>query len=478
MVKRMVKKRHRGRVGFIDEAELPKRAGFKAQVQFNNNTKRSKYTMRRYRTHYRLMWTLERRYMLRSVKGLKEPGSYNRKNQHGGVMPALPGEFNLTNKQAGRLFQKIAKHKKEISYDQLRGVSGCMSYLYSLKYGKSGDNFPLVKEVLEGYWPTDYGQSKVLKPESIPTPTALKKAFTTGYHPATGWTYAKWVTGLIAAYCWAVFGCRSGVDLDSLKKSTTTTISNREGYAATAYKAGRNKLSGKKRGTRPWTAYFLCNCPNGKHKPVNEDTAKYHFDAVGNCTEPISWCTECPVNAVQFKIYRAQKTGKPMRLFSQWFKTPRNYASNHGSVVQLAIDWLLVQGGGGDRPYDTNAGRSSLAAWCGELKVPYHQSFEIHGDLFDVWSENYQPSVCYSDFARRKQSTSPRTCTAALRRLQHFFGRSPIPNVPEMTLAERLHVATLRSQGEHLLVEQVMAEWKRKQRPQRPSQDDEKTEDN
>ena len=165
--KMVVNKKNRSRESYLDRAKLPFRAGFETEVQFRNNTKKSKYTMRRYRTHYKLMFRLEGRYIRRSIPRLPPPGTLDKRNQHGGEIPALPGEFNLTEKQAGVLFQKIAKHTDDISYDQLRGVSGVLSYLYAIKHGVSGTNFKTVKKVLEGWHPTDYGQSKTLPSEEF-----------------------------------------------------------------------------------------------------------------------------------------------------------------------------------------------------------------------------------------------------------------------------------------------------------------------
>jgi len=106
-------------------------------------------------------------------------------------------------------------------------------------------------------------------------------------------------------------------------------------------------------------------------------------------------------------------------LFSKWSKTPQTWSCNHGDVVGVAKRWLDVQGGGGDRPYDTNGGRKSLAGWLDITNAPYQEGFEVHGDLYDVWSESYQPSLPYSDFCRRSQSTDPRIATTALRRLAY-----------------------------------------------------------
>ena len=44
-------------------------------------------------------------------------------------MPALPGDFELSGKQAATILEKCAESKEGISYDQLRGVSGMLKIL-------------------------------------------------------------------------------------------------------------------------------------------------------------------------------------------------------------------------------------------------------------------------------------------------------------------------------------------------------------
>ena len=48
------------------------------------------------------------------------------------------------------------------------------------------------------------------------------------------------------------------MDLNALKASSVHVINQTEGWASTVYPNGRNKLSGKKKGSRPWNAYFVC----------------------------------------------------------------------------------------------------------------------------------------------------------------------------------------------------------------------------
>lgn len=70
------------------------------------NLKKSKHTMARYRYGFRLMHKLppSRAYCLK-LRDFKPSGAYPSTNQHNGAMPALPGEFSLTGKQAATIEQ-------------------------------------------------------------------------------------------------------------------------------------------------------------------------------------------------------------------------------------------------------------------------------------------------------------------------------------------------------------------------------------
>ena len=133
-IQRKFNPQKRGRKGYSELAKLPRRAGLKKRSQFRKNKKKSRCTMKRYRTFFRYMFTLStsRRYLIRSCKGLRPPGAYDKANHHGGVMPALPGDFELSSVQAGEILDKVGS-TKGVSYDQLRGVSGmlpqCSRYL-------------------------------------------------------------------------------------------------------------------------------------------------------------------------------------------------------------------------------------------------------------------------------------------------------------------------------------------------------------
>ena len=246
-------------------------------------------------------------------------------------------------------------------------------------------------------------------------------------------------------------------------------INESEGWAFTSYVNGRNKLCGKKKGTRPWNCFFICTCPGGKHNAVSDGWA-WTMTPEGNCRTPPTFCTECPINCFKLKLIRAGDN--PMHLFSKWTKTPQTWASDHGNPVAIAMLWLTAQGCDGSRPYDTNAGRKCCAGLLDKTNAPYPEGFELHADHPDVWTENYQPNLAWSDFGRRTQSPNPRIATAALRRFVHYFGRNLEPKLPEkMDLGTMLMVNFLKSQGQERLIEQTVKEYSRL------SRDEEKTED-
>ena len=201
--------------------------------------------------------------------------------------------------------------------------------------------------------------------------------------------FARWVTGLLAAWCWSVWGSRSGCDIKSLKDADTHLINLEQGWASTQQTALANTC------------------------PVDLNWA-WTLTPDGNPRTPPTFCTECPLNCLQLKQIRAGD--EVFRLFSKWSKTPQNWSCNHGDVVGLANKWFHAQGAGGEKDYDSNSGRKALAGWLSELNTPYPEGFEIHGDLYDVWSQNYQPTLPYSDFSRRVQSPDARIATTALRR--------------------------------------------------------------
>ena len=231
-----------------------------------------------------------------------------------------------------------------------------------------------------------------------------------------------------------------------------------QGWAYTEYQGGRNKLAGSKKGTRAWKAYFVCTCPKGKHKPVPEGW-EYCMGPDGNPRAEVTFPTECPLNARQLKM-RLSHDRSEWKLFSKWTKTTRAYVSNHGDTADLARRFMVVQGAGPAEglQYCHNAGRLATAGWLCDLHVPYHESVQITGDLWDVWKK-YQPSLLASDFAERRQDPVARNACAALRRMVHSMGRGHRPSESEigkrLSLQEKLMMSFMTSQGQGELARNV-----------------------
>ena len=128
-------------------------------------------------------------------------------------------------------------------------------------------------------------------------------------------------------------------------------------------------------------------------------------------------------------------------------KSTRTWHSNWGDPAKLAIDFFSYQSTLPDGVrFNHNAGRRSLAAWLDSAHAPYHEGFELHGDLFKVWRVNYQPSVARSDFCEREQSLDPRVqgptsiysrihCSYIYRKFSYNYIQSHYKDLPT-------HVAT------------------------------------
>ena len=457
------KAKKRGTPSYKSGAKRPRRAGQAKRLLFRINEKRDTKYLARCRGGYQIIWKKAGRYV-RNLKRFPRPGTCDPANHHRGAMPSLPGDFHLTEKQAGTILEKVAE-AKGTSYAQLRTVSSTLSYLYSIQTGEQGKNWESVRNQLASYDEKDFVRiRKSLKPTVIPDLPALQKAFTTGWTRDCGVSLALFCTMLLAGWCTYLWGCRSNVDMTSLKEGPEHCDNEVQGWAWTAYKDGRNKLSGRKKGTRKWKAFFVCMCPDGKHKPVPQGW-EYCLDATGNPRLEVPFPSECPLNARQIKI-RCSHDPTQFRLFSKWTKSTQAYVSNHGDPADLARRFLELQGAGaGDGlQYCRNAGRMAFANWLDELHVPYHEGFQAHGDLPDVWKK-YQPGLQSSNFAEREQNTVPAIVCAALRRFRHSCGRDDQTPVDKgLDLNSRLMVGLLRSQGQHDLAKDIVSRYNDEQK--------------
>ena len=296
-------------------------------------------------------------------------------------------------------------------------------------------------------------------PVHIASSSALKRGFLRDWVKGNGMSLVLWLSGFLAAWSWCICGARPGCDLDSVKKSTDHTLSPDQGWACTEFVGGRNKLHGNLRGTRPWAQYYTCLCPGGVHKHV---PAGFHLslDRNGNPTRPVRFPTQCPINVLALKE-SLMAPDLPLRLFAKWGTKSGRYCSrNHGDVTMLANAWFAAQGALDDNhPYDSNSGRRALAGWLQVTHTPYHEGFEIHSDLYDVWI-NYQPNCQKSNFSRRTQSRDPHVASAALRRFAYLLGRGPQARVRGLDLSSKLMVGLLESNGQALLAQQIVAQHK------------------
>ena len=413
-------KRKRGPQSFKAKSQLPKYASQRTQLQDERNDLRENSTLRVIRWGFKLAWGEAPSDMRRY--GVGTVGSFDRNNCHDGICWGWPRECKLTNKQAKTIMLRCWKRKR-LTLPMMKAVRKSMAYAFELTGGKPGDNFPGVNEVFSVVVPSKLPKSATTTlPDRVPTASELKKAFTTEWTVDSRWSFLKDATGRLFAHDCFLGGLRSREDVRKLKESVTHTFDWEAGWQCSDFVGGRSKLCGIKKGTRPWNQWTTCFCPSAKHqRPPADFYTK--IDANGNPTEPVPFPTTCPLALLEL-IWQLQDSVRvPRRRYGKWLDTGRFGVSNHGDVVKHAIDWFETTGVcGGDTRYDTNAGRKALGVWTSHLRIEYEVSFQLHGDLWCVWSKHYETSVPKSDFNTRKQSTVPAVACLGLRRLGNWFG--------------------------------------------------------
>ena len=405
-----------------EECKEPRRASFKTCVAFDKNNLKSTETLRKYRGGYRHAWRVPAARSLLLKCGFKRPGTYNPNNQQGGVMFALPrevpGKTRFTSDDAGMVLRHVFKAGSTLS--QCESVRKMLSAAFQLQTGDDG-NFKGCKQQWDCQKPELYGEptQKVLAEVSI-EPEGQKTCFTTEWSPETGMSYYEWSPVLLVVHDWTILGARSQACLSKIKRSVEHTFVPSEGWMRTKMVGGRAKLE-KKKGIRPWSAYRVCFCPNGKHQGLPANWR----DIIDTKQKP-TWCTTCPLTA--FQVVREMLPDDDHRTYPTWLPAQHRYAkTNIGKekIFVLAQRWVNLQGGNPDGlVFDTNSGRKALGKWCDEFDVKYSLSFEIHGDLWCTWRKYYQNGLKKEPaFARRTQSPLPELCCAALRRFARAIGR-------------------------------------------------------
>ena len=251
--------------------------------------------------------------------------------------------------------------------------------------GRVRENWPEVKAQWDSFSLAELPQpQKPVKAIRIPVPENLKEAWTKPWTPVNPWSLADFIVAGLAAWDYFVIGLRPNVDMAKVKSSTVHNININERYGTTAMVGGRSKLQGNQRGTRQWKVYRVCCCRNLEHKPV----LYIPLDKTGNPTVPVTWNTVCPLAQMEFLRNQQGAGWKPYR---KWKKSGTFGTQNHGDVSGLANRWLQSQTN--QDAFDANSGRKSLSRWLERLKIPYHLSHQIHGDLQCVWRTSYQNSL-------------------------------------------------------------------------------------
>ena len=375
----------------------------------------------------RVGWTKMWKVIPKELKkmNIPPPGSFDPGNAHNGIMWGWPAECNMTDKKAKRILFKCYETKR-VTANELKNIRKTLAYSHELKGGSCKKNWPsikgLFKEALNLKTLPKGRASNSTKPTKIPTPEQLKQAFTKPWSRGCGLPLTKWVVGYVAAYDWAVFGCRSREDIKRVKFATQHALNVNERWQASEFHGGRCKLCGDKKGTRPWWIWRVCLCPGQSHVSPPRDFGK-HINKNGNPTVAIRWNTACPVAC--FEFYNSMLKPGDIRNYPRWLPQGRYAGDNVGDPIELALWWFEVQG---EMPYyggrfSSNAGRYALARWCQKLNVCYKESFEIHGDLYETWADHYEDYVPKGNHQKREQSKNPDTATKALSRFAHWLGR-------------------------------------------------------
>jgi hypothetical protein len=154
-----------------------------------------------------------------------------------------------------------------------------------------------------------------------------------------------------------------------------------------------------------------------------------------------------------------------LRTYPKWLPAQKRYSGHNigpDFFIPMARKWLDLQGANPDKLlFDSNSGRKALGKWCDEFGIKYHESFEIHGDLWRTWKRHYQHGLQKDPcFERRTQSLDPSECCAALRKFARAIGRGRTvredPKQFDMDQIGKLLCANLRAMGKGAEVASIL----------------------
>ena len=368
--------------------------------------------MKQLRYGFKLMWrevpATMKRYRVGPV------GSFDKNNGHDGKCWGWPSECKLTNVQAKGIFYGVYKRRR-VTINQLIVVRKALAYAWELVGGAPGGNFPGVKAVWKVVRADKLADALArVVPQRIPTVADLRKAFGKEWTRDSPLNLVKYKAGLIAAYDSKLCGLRSKEDIDRVKKSVDHDFDWSNGWECTSFLGGRAKLCGTKKGTRPWAIWTVCFCKGKKHtSPPADFGVKIGKDGNPREGEEVTWSTNCPLSCLQL-LWQLQETP---RRYGKWLNSGRFGSSNIADVVGCANDWFVAQGVcTAETAFDSNSGRKCLARWSRHLRLEYKWTFQIMGDLPEVWRKSYDNDLPKTDWKIRTQSTDPDFACFALRK--------------------------------------------------------------
>ena len=459
------------RLGQREKVRRPRTKNFRTAVQFDKNRLKTTASLSKYRSGYKYAWQVPAAREVLKEHGFKAPGAWGH-NQQGGYMFTMPYDIpaSFDGDQAGWVMRHCAKSKRpRLTKSQLESVRVMLSYAFQLKTGKVSTkrfkaNFAEVYDQWGSQDPHGYKPpTKRIKAEVSLDPQNLKTAFTTEWSADCGMCYHEWCVGNLMTWDWSVLGSRNGEGLKRIKQTEHHQVCPSQGWMRTDFKGGRPKLQNQARNTRPWKAYRVCLCPEAKHVPLPDGWDSYeNLDEQCN-PKNVTWCTVCPLNC--FQVVNGSLHEEDARIYPRWCAVEKRYSLHNigkPKMIDFCRRWIDAQGANPDGlVFDSNSGRKALGKWCSQLNIPYHESMQIHGDLWDIWKKYYQPDLRKDPgFTERKQSEEVDECCRALWKLARFFGRGRTTRDDPVDLTQnqrdRLTIALLRRLGQTSIVNEIL----------------------
>lgn len=176
----------------------------------------------------------------------------------------------MTNDRVQRiLFDLLSlKGNKRLTYSQLRKVRKMFSYFYELvgRKTKQDSNWPCIGPLLETITPTMLQRNKKGGGQAamyIPTVAQLRHAIEKGWRGKM--PLQQWIVSYVCFWDTMICGARPKVDMGKIKLSTHHEGSYSQGWQRTAFKGGRAKLTGMKKGMRPWSMWRVSESMMSTH---------------------------------------------------------------------------------------------------------------------------------------------------------------------------------------------------------------------